>query len=384
NKIAHQESITRPDCKVTAINWGPWDGGMVCPALKRKFEKDGVELIPLDAGASCMIYEMMGHTGAPVEVVIGANIIAATENHADETVCSTLNQPVDINKNEKLSLTVKREIDVHTYPILDAHILDGKPVVPFALIAEWLGHGALHENPGLLLHGLDDMRIFHGIKLDQKKKLIRLMAGKTRKKGSVFEVSVEIRDGIKDNMDIIHSSARAILTDKIEAPPNFDKSRYMGINGYSRTIDEIYDKILFHGLELRGIREIIGYSPRSVAARISSAPSPEKWMTDPLRSRWIADPLVLDCACQMAIIWCFEERKTLSLPSYSVSYRQYRDTFPTDGVTAVLEVKEVTDHKMTGDFTFLDSEDVVVARLTGYEAVMDSSLFKAFKSNRAA
>ena len=52
--------------------------------------------------------------------------------------------------------------------------------------------------------------------------------------------------------------------------------------------------------------------------------------------------------------------------------------FPTDGVTAVLEVKEVTDHKMTGDFTFLDSKDVVVARLTGYEAVMDATLFKAF------
>ena len=112
---------------------------MVCSALKRKFEKDGVELIPIDAGALCMIYEMMGQTGTPVEVVIGANIIAATEHHAAETVCSTLDQPVDVKQKEILSMTVKREIDVHTYPILDAHILDGKPVVPFALIAEWLG-----------------------------------------------------------------------------------------------------------------------------------------------------------------------------------------------------------------------------------------------------
>jgi hypothetical protein len=34
---------------------------------------------------------------------------------------------------------------------------------------------------------------------------------------------------------------------------------------------------------------------------------------------------------------------------------------------------------MKGDFTFLDSRDKVVACLTGYEAVMDESLFKAFK-----
>ena len=107
-------------------------------------------------------------------------------------------------------------------------------------------------------------------------------------------------------------------------------------------------------------------------------------MKDPLRSNWIADPLVLDSAFQMAIIWCFEERGLVSLPSYSAGYRQYRDNFPLDGVTAVFEVKEVTDHKIKGDFTFLDADDVVVARLTGFEAVMDASLSKAFKSQNAA
>jgi len=53
-------------------------------------------------------------------------------------------------------------------------------------------------------------------------------------------------------------------------------------------------------------------------------------------------------------------------------------------VTAVLEIKEATDHKLRGDFTFLDAHKVVVARMTGYEAVMDASLSKAFKSEYAA
>jgi hypothetical protein len=35
---------------------------------------------------------------------------------------------------------------------------------------------------------------------------------------------------------------------------------------------------------------------------------------------------------------------------------------------------------MLGDFTFLDIHHAVIARLTGYEAVMDTSLTKAFKS----
>ncbi len=384
NKMAQKESIQRPDCRVVSINWGPWDGGMVCSALKRKFETSGIDLISADAGAMCMVHEMKGHGNLPVEVVIGASVLPEKEKDVTEIAESALERSIVLNKKENLSMTVQREIDVDRYPILGAHILDGKPVVPFALIAEWLGHGALHENPGLLLHGLDDMRIFQGIKLDKNKKHIRLMAGKTRKKGAAFEVDVQIRDGIKDNIEVIHSGATAILADQLEPPPSFDLSAYIGINGYSKTIHEIYENILFHGVELQGIQEIIGYSSQSITARISSAPSPVKWMKDPLRSRWIADPLVLDSACQMAILWCFEERGMVSLPSYSASYRQYRDAFPSDGVTAVLEIKEATDHKIRGDFTFLDTHEVVVARMTGYEAVMDASLSKAFKSGHAA
>jgi hypothetical protein len=81
----------------------------------------------------------------------------------------------------------------------------------------------------------------------------------------------------------------------------------------------------------------------------------------------------------MAILWCFEEKKTVSLPSYATSYRQYRHQFPTEGVTAVLEVSDVTNHKMRGDFTFSDSNGEIVARLTGYQAILDASLRKAFK-----
>jgi hypothetical protein len=70
----------------------------------------------------------------------------------------------------------------------------------------------------------------------------------------------------------------------------------------------------------------------------------------------------------------------VSLPSYIASYRQYRSKFPAEGVTAVLEVQASSEHKMTGDITFLDQDNIVVARLTGYQAIEDPSLFKAFHS----
>jgi hypothetical protein len=114
-------------------------------------------------------------------------------------------------------------------------------------------------------------------------------------------------------------------------------------------------------------------------AHISTAPAPGEWMATPLRNQWIADPLVLDCAFQMATVWCFEEKGVVSLPSYGASYRQYCGQFPSDGVTVVLEIKDVAPRRIRGDFTFLNAEDAIVARLKGYEAIMDASLFKAFK-----
>ncbi|MBT8374410.1 MAG: polyketide synthase dehydratase domain-containing protein, partial [Deltaproteobacteria bacterium] len=190
---------------------------------------------------------------------------------------------------------------------------------------------------------------------------------------------VELRNGFKDNLPVIHSRAKAILTDEPSLPPAFSSTDYFDSKIYPHSIDEVYEKILFHGSELRGIKKIIGYSSEGIIAEISSAPSPSEWMTDPLRNKWIGDPLVLDSAFQMAILWCYDQLGQVSLPSYLASYRQYCNCFPANGITAIFKVNKATNHTMKGDFTFLDLNNVIVARLSGYEAVLDASLYKAFK-----
>ena len=135
---------------------------------------------------------------------------------------------------------------------------------------------------------------------------------------------------------------------------------------------------------MRGIQEILGYSPDGMVARVSIAPAPSNWMAEPLRSRWIGDPLVLDAAFQMAILWTFEKKGLVSLPSYFARYRQYCREFPSQSVKVVLKVQDETQHKITCDCAFLDDENQLVALLTGYEAVMNPSLYKAFKPDKFA
>jgi acyl transferase domain-containing protein len=374
NKMAAQQAGLRPQCKVVAINWGPWDGGMVTPALKRSFESNGIRLIPIAQGAAAMVAEMGLPRDAGIEVVIGGPLRPETLQASLE---ATHHRPKDAPA-AKLTQAVQREIDAERCPVLQAHRLDGRPVVPLALMAEWLAHGALHANPGLSLYGIDQLRLLKGIALDQPIKTIRLMAGSPKRNGEHYEVDVEIRDGAHNGGSLVHSSAKAILTDRLPSAPPFEENGHFKATRKIRPLEEIYRQILFHGDALRGIERIVRLSKHGMTAQVRSAPSPDQWLDDPMRSRWIADPLVLDCAFQMAIIWCYEQQGLVSLPSYAASYRQYRERFPVEGVAAVMEVVKVTERKLVADYTFLDREKKVIACMKGYEAMMDPNLLKAF------
>jgi NAD(P)-dependent dehydrogenase (short-subunit alcohol dehydrogenase family) len=369
NKMAHQLAYTRPGCKVVSINWGPWDGGMVTPSLKRNFIKNKVALIPVKSGAQAMVAEMAQPVDGVVEVVIGGPLPALVKE-----VPSTA-QPV-----AELELTCTRDVSLERYPVLHSHQLDGRPVVPLALMTEWLAHSALHLNPGLVLHGMDDLRLLNGITLEQENRMVRFLAGKAKRKGHQYEVAVEIRDGVENGSQRLHSSAKAILSEGLPPAPVFNENGHFTPGDPIGSLDKIYEDVLFHGEDLHGILEIIRLCPKGISARIAPAPPPARWINDPLRSRWIADPLVLDSAFQMAIVWCHQQHGLVSLPSFAASYRQYCHRFPNRDIFVVLEIQKSNHRKMVGDFTFLDPDKKVLAHIKGYEAIMDPGLRKAFKA----
>jgi hypothetical protein len=322
-----------------------------------------------------MLEEMATPLDHPVELIVEGLPALQAEGLPAQSA-DTHNRQSSLNG--PLSLAARRQIDLSQYPVLESHYLNGRPVVPLALITEWLAHGALHANPGLVLHGIDHLRLFKGIALEKPQKKISLMTGSPKRKGDVYEVSVEIHDDDDDARPFIHTSATAILMDQIPSPPLFNENGHFKASPPVRTLDDYYRDVLFHGHALQGLKKIIRISDEGMTASIKAAPAPSKWINDPWRSQWIIDPLVLDCAFQMAIIWCHEQMGLVSLPNYLTSYRQYCGRFPAQGVSAVLEVEETSEHKMMGRFTFLDRKNTVVATMEGFEAIIDRSLFKAF------
>jgi NAD(P)-dependent dehydrogenase (short-subunit alcohol dehydrogenase family) len=62
NKVALRLKSEAPAAQVLSLNWGPWDGGMVTPELKRLFEARGATIIPLDGGADLLLRELSAST----------------------------------------------------------------------------------------------------------------------------------------------------------------------------------------------------------------------------------------------------------------------------------------------------------------------------------
>jgi NAD(P)-dependent dehydrogenase (short-subunit alcohol dehydrogenase family) len=73
--VARTEARRRgASCLVRAFAWGPWDGGMVSPQLRRAFAQRGIATIGLEQGARAFVQEMLhGVPGvAEAEIVLTA------------------------------------------------------------------------------------------------------------------------------------------------------------------------------------------------------------------------------------------------------------------------------------------------------------------------
>ncbi|MEK6258949.1 MAG: SDR family NAD(P)-dependent oxidoreductase, partial [Planctomycetota bacterium] len=170
----------------------------------------------------------------------------------------------------------ERLLDVAQHPFLESHVIGGKAVLPVAMIVEWLAHGAIHRNPGLELHGFDDLRIFQGVRIDrQTSATLRVLAAKpTRTEGS-FHAKVQLvgncspaapsagrpvggatglQVGATLGREVVHAGGCVILSPGY--PPAPAATLRVTPRGYSLDVATAYATRLFHGPQLFGIAAV--------------------------------------------------------------------------------------------------------------------------------
>ena len=393
NKVACTEAAKRDGCRVVSVNWGPWDGGMVTPGLRTMFADEGIEVIDKRSGAAYLLHEIADSDG-PTEVLVlgsGSHIPevgspAVPGRNGAQTALNAagsngMGAESGVASFAELPTVFERTIATDTHEFMASHVLDGRAVLPAAMTLEWLAHGALHGNPGLRFVGVDDLHVFKGVVIRPGESMrIRICADKAEKRGDEFLVVAEICSGGSNGGRVLHARASVVLA--AEQPDAGAPKVSHDMPALDQSIETIYAETLFHGPAMHGLLDVESCGDAGLVARCRVAPPPRDWMEEPVRSRWIADPLVLDSGLQAMIVWTSDRVGEASLPSRLTRYRQFVPSFPEEGARIVIDVHQRTKGTVVSDIDWIGNDGELLARLEGYESVLDSSLSRAFRHNR--
>jgi hypothetical protein len=377
-----QYEATRNDRRVISLNWGPWEGGMVTAPLKALFENEGVGLIPLREGARFLVDEIRASSvNHDVELVVlggGSDL----ERLAPKLDVAPSKEGQGVSRPASLTSVFERTLDPDEMPVLRSHVIDGRAVLPVALILEMLAQGALQRNPGLSFQGVDDLKILKGVVHHQDRaETLAVFVGKAARDGASYALPVELRGTTAGGKTVTHARATVLLGDR---PLAGDRPRIEvpGLPAYPRSTRAVYHDVLFHGPDLHGLERIEACASEGILATAKTAPAPSAWLERPLRQAWLSDPLAVDCAFQLMVLWSSEQTGAPSLPTAVGRYRQFRRAFPSPRVQIAVRVTRSDALHAVADIEFLDGDGSLVARIEGYECASNPSLNQAFRRNR--
>ncbi len=344
NKVAAAERHARGAGFVAkSIGWGPWEGGMVTPALKARFDQMGVALIPLAEGARRFVDEI---TAAPPEV--------------ETVVGSALGDGPLGAKTTAAAMAVEVAVDHRSHPYLTDHRVAGKPVLPVALAIEWMARAARVFRPGAGTVVLRDLKVLRGIKMDHFESVGHRFAlhGAARAHGGPDDLAIELRG--KDNA--LHFSATLDTAGGVRRAPERAADPKLG----PWTREAVYDgHLLFHGPSFQVIQSVAGVSREGMVGTLTGVR--ERGWAD---EAWRTDVAALDGALQFALLWSREVLGGASLPMAVASFESFSEALPEGMLRCVVRGREVHDARAVCDVLLEDLAGHPLALFRGVETIL--------------
>ena len=329
NKVAVAEAARRPGCVVKSFGWGPWEGGMVSPALKARFQELGVPLIPLDSGARVLVDELTDGALDEIELVIGG-------------------KPTDgpLLSDSPRSAVMEFVVGPETHPQIDDHAIDGVPVVPVVMALEWFTRAARAFAPGRVVSKVLDLEVVRGIMLDSTERL-------TLRVEEIDADRVALTLHIDDSL---RYRATAVLADSFDASPVVAANGTLGPWGD----DVVYDpSVLFHGPRFQMISSVDGFGESGISATLRPV-SEMSWPNE----TWATDPVAYDGGLQAAVLYNGRRTGAASLPTHIGEVRFYAAGSASQEVVCHMMAKGSDGPKVSSDVQFV-TDGVVTTEFIG-------------------
>ncbi|MEM9195036.1 MAG: SDR family oxidoreductase, partial [Myxococcota bacterium] len=324
-----------------SLGWGPWDGGMVTPALRTHFLSLGVPLIGLEEGAKMLVDELRDQ-GPSTDLVLGG----APRAFAADAPAKDFRYSVAIHTKN--------------FPAIDGHRVKGEPVLPVALVLELFARGIRAARPDLAFHAVTDVKVLRGVVLSHYEGAgDRLTVGLRQiSNGDGVVFALELLD---DEGNVRYrAQGQAVHPKKVpfgaaEIGPLADSRPWEG---------PVYDGVaLFHGPAFQVIQKPPVVAAGGLEAELEGA-ALRGWTQAP---SWETDPALVDGGLQLALLWTCHQAGGGALPTSVGSFRVFRRGLVDGAVRAVLEGVELLPERSVSHVAFLDPNGALVAELRGVE-----------------
>lgn len=347
---------TQYGCRSLALNWGPWDGGMVHDGLKKLFASEGLGTIPLSVGASLQTY-LLEHPslGSGEWLVLGEGGRAIL---GDQIV-----------KHERT--LAKQTVRIALTPVLMDHVIKHRAVVPAALLSEWMVAAASPFYPLQILKSINGFQVWKGLILDVDTELtLEIVA-------SSFDThTMECIMRSRTPEGQLRPHAHAVL----EFAPEFERSPAIPlafeVDRNLNTLDP-YEGILFHGESLQLIDSVVMSDEDRFVATLQLHGDPESWDSQFKASSWSAQAPLLDAVFQGAIVWSSLSQSSRCLPSKFNRAVFYQAWKPQKAILD-LHIRQEGEHKLVADAKVWALDGQLIAEVLGFEATLDASLAASF------
>jgi hypothetical protein len=343
NRVAAAERRRRGGtCIVRAIDWGPWEGGMVTPQLRAHFESRGVPLIPLAAGAQAFVDELRTGTAGPVEVLIGGTLGGEAQPGAS-------------------ALERRRTVTTKEMPFLESHRVNGKVVLPAVVVLEWFKRTAQELFPQLAVVACEDLRVLKGIVLhradDTGETVIVRCTGFRPGADTILSFELVGESGMRHYSASIRM-AYASRIGRAPAPPQVPDDAPHEAARATRA----YSEKLFHGPHFQALKAI-GQSSREGITGTLTGGRALGWD----EGAYATDPALLDGGLQLALLWAHERLGQRTLPTRIRTLRVFRPGLIDGPVRAVLRADAHDPLHTQSTLAWIDQAGETIALMEGLE-----------------
>ncbi len=369
NKAAHWVRRQAPHCRVLAVDWGPWDGGMVTPALREQLTARNVEVLPIDVGttllADLLSDSLPGFDATASQVVVGGAMVPPPGTVG----------PVDTTR----SYRIRRRLTLEANPFLRDHVIGGSAVLPTVCAASWMINACEQLNPGYQFVRIDEYQALKGIVFDgdlADEYILELDADPDAAEGTIIYDAL-ISSQTRQGRPRYHYRARVTLGAPLPAV-----SGSVPVAG-SSVMDgaALYrDAILFHGPSLRGIESILEIDERGLTMRCRQPElSREMQGQFPVQT---FNPYAVDVQLQSLLVWAHRYVGHGGLPlriREGISYQPIRFGIVT---YASMEVRSCTARTLVADVSTVDETGRLCMEVRGAEITLSERLNQLFAQNR--